>query len=71
MSKFGGSIWGERPKPIIKKEMLCSLCKSKNTRKDFDFPKTMRCCENCGCDYIVDEKTQEFVEVVFNPKTDI
>lgn len=66
MSKFGGSIWGERPK----KKMLCPLCKSTNTRKDFDYPKTMRCCENCGCDYVIDEQTQEVIEVVYNPKTD-
>lgn len=29
----------------------CPVCNSNNTRKDFNFPETIRCCEKCGADY--------------------
>ncbi len=34
------------------------------TRKDFDFPHTMGCCDKCGCDFIT-----ETGEIVLDPKT--
>jgi hypothetical protein len=34
------------------------------TRKDFDFPHTMGCCDHCGCDFIV-----ETGEIVLDPKS--
>jgi hypothetical protein len=33
------------------------------TRKDFDFPHTMGCCDHCGCDFIV-----ETGEIILDPK---
>ena len=50
--------------------MKCPLCKSENTRKDYDFPETMKVCNTCGCDYVVNEKNK-CIDIVFNPKTNI
>ena len=41
----------------------CPVCNSNDTRQDFDFPKTMRCCNNCGADYIAEDG-----EIVFDPR---
>jgi hypothetical protein len=41
----------------------CPVCKSDNTRQDYDFPKTMRCCDECGADFI--KKTGE---VILDPR---
>lgn len=41
---------------------ICPCCDSNNTRKDFDFPKTMRCCLKCGADFITDG------EIILNPR---
>lgn len=40
----------------------CPCCKSTNIRKDYDHPKTMRCCNNCGADFIKNG------EVTFDPR---
>jgi len=33
------------------KTIKCPVCRLKKVRRDFDFPKTLRCCESCGCDF--------------------
>jgi len=38
----------------LKEEETCPNCNRTNTRKDFDFPDTMRCCDDCGADYLND-----------------
>ncbi len=30
----------------------CPVCNRDNTRPDYDFPDTMRCCDDCGADYM-------------------
>jgi len=41
----------------------CPSCHSTDkTRKDFDFPQTMACCDNCGCDFMIDDG-----EIILNP----
>lgn len=42
--------------------MNCPCCKSSNTRLDYDFPETMRCCDSCGADFMEDG------EIILNPK---
>ena len=40
------------PKKIYLKTITCPVCNTKGmVRKDFDCPKTMRCCEKCGADF--------------------
>jgi hypothetical protein len=42
----------------------CPSCfDDRKTRKDFDFPDTMGCCDRCGCDFLVDTG-----EIVLDPK---
>jgi hypothetical protein len=40
--------WAEAQDELI----TCPVCRKDNTRPDFDFPDTMRCCDSCGADYI-------------------
>lgn len=35
-------------------KLQCPVCKSMNTRKDFDFPDTMRDCDDCGSEWNID-----------------
>ncbi len=42
----------------------CPICLGTNIRKDFDFPDTMLCCDDCGADF-----TNEG-EVLFDPTED-
>ena len=40
------------PIKIYLKTISCPVCNTKGmVRKDFDYPKTMRCCEKCGADF--------------------
>jgi hypothetical protein len=41
----------------------CPSCASDNTRQDYDFPETMRCCDKCGADFI-----EETGEIIFDPR---
>lgn len=41
----------------------CPVCNSDNTRLDFDFPETMSCCNDCGCDYITNGG-----EIILDPR---
>lgn len=34
--------------------MDCPVCNSTNTRPDLDFPDTMRNCDKCGSEWVVD-----------------
>jgi hypothetical protein len=43
-------------------EKQCPHCKRTNTRPDYDFPDTMRCCDDCGCDYIAEDG-----EIILDP----
>ena len=40
----------------------CPHCNRNNTRLDYDFPETMSCCDDCGCDFIT-----ETGEIILNP----
>lgn len=40
----------------------CPICISTNIRKDFDFPDTMLCCNDCGADFTIEG------EVTFDPR---
>ena len=43
----------------------CPSCfDNRKTRKDFDYPHTMGCCDRCGCDFYL-----EGSEIILNPKT--
>lgn len=44
------------------KTVKCPVCKQKRVRRDFDFPKTMRCCEACGCDF------NTYGDIVLDPR---
>lgn len=46
----------------IKSPTQCPKCGSNNTRYDYDFPATMSCCDDCGCDYIT-----EGGEIILDP----
>ena len=53
----------ENKPTVIKVKTKCPCCNSSNNvRRDFDYPKTMRCCDACGCDFLT-AKT-----IVLNPK---
>jgi hypothetical protein len=58
--------YGYRPLMTPIKELVdveCPVCnRSANVRKDFDFPKTMLCCDDCGADFTTD------LEIILNPK---
>ncbi len=49
--------------------MECPVCKRSNTRKDYDYPDTMRTCMDCGSDWVVDSKDSCF-DITFNAYTD-
>ena len=44
----------------------CPVCNRHNTRPDYDNPDSMRCCEDCGCDYVVDG-----MEIVLDPRDEL
>ena len=53
------NAFGEQLYPLDDKDedgvpVQCPVCYSDDTRKDFDNPTTMRCCERCGSDWNVD-----------------
>jgi len=50
------TVWEDDINPLDEDEQprdedgiltTCPVCDSENTRKDYDFPTTMRCCESC------------------------
>ena len=48
---------------VVKVDVVCPCCnRSANVRKDFDFPKTMLCCDDCGADFTTE------LEIILNPK---
>ena len=47
---------------MAKKTKKCPCCEGKNIRKDFDFPKTMLCCNDCGADFMKDG------EIILDPR---
>ena len=44
----------------------CPVCNRHNTRPDLDSPDTMRCCDDCGADYVVDG-----MEVTLDPRDEL
>jgi len=44
----------------------CPVCNRHNTRPDFDSPDTMRCCDDCGADYLIDG-----MEVTLDPRDEL
>ena len=44
----------------------CPVCNRLNTRPDFDSPDTMRCCDDCGADYLTEE-----MEVTLDPRDEL
>ena len=54
-------------KPITE-HLDCPVCIEEGkiatfTRKDYDFPETMRCCEICGADFMADTG-----EIILGPR---
>jgi hypothetical protein len=47
-------------------EDKCPVCNRHNTRPDFDSPGSMRCCDDCGADYIVDG-----MEITLDPRDEL
>lgn len=46
--------------------VACPCCgRVDRTRKDFDFPDSMGCCDDCGCDFII--VAGEIEQITFNP----
>ena len=63
----GGAMWDmldEKEKKYREEMATCPSCNRNNTRPDLDFPMTMRCCDDCGCDYMLEDH-----EIVLDPKT--
>ena len=48
---------------ITDEHKICPVCGSDDTREDYDFPETMRCCEKCGCDYMSEDG-----EIILDPR---
>jgi len=44
----------------------CPVCNRHNTRPDYDYPDSMRSCEDCGCDYVVDG-----MEITLDPRDEL
>lgn len=44
----------------------CPVCNRHNTRPDYDSPDSMRCCDDCGCDYVVDG-----MEITLDPRDEL
>ncbi len=44
----------------------CPVCNRHNTRPDLDSPDTMRCCDDCGADYLTDG-----MEVTLDPRSEL
>jgi len=36
--------------------LKCPVCERHNTREDYDFPDTIRCCDNCGSEWNLDNE---------------
>ena len=53
-----GDDWSPIPEVTTKDKygmlLQCPVCESKNTRNDFDFPDTMRDCDDCGSEWNID-----------------
>jgi hypothetical protein len=54
--------YGEAPSDLEE----CPVCNRHNTRPDFDSPDTMRCCDDCGADYLTDG-----MEVTLDPRDEL
>lgn len=44
----------------------CPVCNRHNTRPDFDSPDSMRCCDDCGADYLT-----EGMEITLDPRDEL
>lgn len=44
----------------------CPVCNRHNTRPDYNFPETIRCCEDCGADYGIDE-----MDIIQDPRDEL
>jgi hypothetical protein len=60
------TIWLEL---LGKKVEECPICESRNIKKDCDFPETMRNCNDCGSEWVIDSKNSYF-DITFNSRTD-
>lgn len=48
---------------VIQVKEQCPVCDSDiHVRKDFDFPDTLLCCDDCGADFTID------LEIVLDPR---
>lgn len=47
-------------------KLECPVCNRHNTREDFDSPDTMRCCDDCGADYLIDG-----MEITLDPRDEL
>lgn len=46
-----------------KEKSVCPICKSGNTRFDYDFPGSLSCCDDCGCDF-----TTKYGAIILDPR---
>jgi hypothetical protein len=54
--------YGEAPED----QNECPVCNQHNTRPDTDSPDSMRSCDDCGCDYVVDG-----MEIALDPRDEL
>lgn len=54
--------YGEAPED----QNECPVCNRHNTRPDTDSPDSMRSCDDCGCDYVVDG-----MEITLDPRDEL
>lgn len=51
---------------VLEDQKECPVCNRHNTRPDTDSPDSMRSCDDCGCDYVVDG-----MEIVLDPRDEL
>lgn len=54
--------YGEAPDDKLE----CPVCNRHNTRPDYDSPDSMRCCDDCGADWVVDG-----MEITLDPRDEL
>lgn len=59
-------VCGQTVEKQLDEKSKCPVCNRHNTRSDFDSPDTMRCCDDCGADYLIDG-----IEVTLDPRDEL
>lgn len=50
--------------------MLCPICNAKNLKKDYDYPESIRICDTCGCEFMIDINGN-LIEITINSTEDL